>query len=182
MKKAIALAVLIFCGVSGPAMAQTHAEHSTAHRGSNGVMPHRHGAEQTAAALEENMRISTTLSVSDCWIRSLPRPVPSAAYFVVRNKGTSQEALARLTVAGFDEVSLHQTINQGGMSKMAAVENVRIPKGDELKFQPGSYHAMLTAPNRTVAIGDMVDAEFIFDSGEKAVVPCEVKPPSALSR
>lgn len=178
----MALAVLILSGVSGPATAQTHAEHSSAHRESNGVMSHQHGAEQTSTALERDMKISTTLSVSDCWIRSLPRPVPSAAYFVVRNSGTNEETLAGLTVSVFDDVSLHQTINQGGMSKMATVEKVAIPKGDELKFQPGGYHAMLMAPNRTVAIGDMVDAEFMFGSGEKAITTCEVKPPSALSK
>lgn len=182
MKKAIALAVLVFSGVLGAATAQTHAEHSSAHRENNGVMPHRHGAEQTGPALERDMMISTTLSVSDCWIRSLPRPVPSAAYFVVRNSGADEETLAKLTVSVFDDVSLHQTINQGGMSKMAAVENVSIPKGGELKFQPGGYHAMLMAPNRTVAIGDVVNAEFMFGSGEKAIATCEVKPPSALSK
>lgn len=127
-------------------------------------------------------RPSTTLTISDCWIRSLPGPTPSAGYFVVKNVGNDEEKLVSLSIPAFDLVSLHQTIDQDGKSRMIAVEEISIPAGSELKFKPGSYHAMLEKPNETLTVGTQVEARFEFLSGEIVKSQCEVKPPTTVSK
>ena len=127
-------------------------------------------------------RPSTTLTISDCWIRSLPGPTPSAGYFVVKNVGNDVEKLVSLSIPAFDLVSLHQTIDQDGKSRMIAVEEISIPAGSELKFKPGSYHAMLEKPNETLTVGTQVEARFEFLSGEIVKSQCEVKPPTTVSK
>jgi copper(I)-binding protein len=136
---------------------------------------------RSASASQDKASDSKTLTVSGCWIRSLPKPVPSAAYFVIKNTGTNDVELTSLAMSEFDEVSLQQTTNQGGKSKMVMAHNTLIPAAGELKFKPGSYHAMLEKPNQTLAIGSQVKADFTFGSGETAMAMCEVKPPNTVS-
>src|SRR3546814_3202517 len=118
--------------------------------------------------LDGGAELSKTLTVSDCWIRSLPRPTPSAGYFVIKNAGNSEAKLASMSIAAFDQVSLHQTIDQDGKSRMAVADAVSIPAGGELEFKPGSYHAMLEKPTQALAVGKEVEADFAFQSGETA--------------
>src|SRR3546814_19603994 len=87
-----------------------------------------------------------------------------------------------MSIAAFDQVSLHQTIDQDGKSRMAVADAVSIPAGGELEFKPGSYHAMLEKPTQALAVGKEVAADFAFQSGETAKALCEVKPANALSK
>jgi len=124
---------------------------------------------------------SSTLKVSDCWIRFMPGLTPSGAYFKVSNSGTHEAKLISMSVPGFSKVSLHRTINQGGISRMAAVEAIPISAGDSFEFRPGGYHAMLEKPEERLIIGSEVEARFEFGAGASATAQCSVKPPSALA-
>ena len=146
------------------------------------VAAHAQTAQHVSKGADGGAELSKTLTVSDCWIRSLPRPTPSAGYFVIKNAGNSEAKLASMSIAAFDQVSLHQTIDQDGKSRIAVVDAVSIPAGGELEFKPGSYHAMLEKPTQALAVGKEVEADFAFQSGETAKALCEVKPANALSK
>lgn len=126
--------------------------------------------------------ISKTVSVSNCWLRLLPGPAPSAGYFVVKNNGDKDVRVTAVVSAAFDNVMLHQTTQVDGMSKMSMVDDVVIPAGGQLEFKPGGFHAMLEKPKHELQIGARTAMDFLFDSGEKAISICEVKPATALSR
>ncbi|WP_442593351.1 copper chaperone PCu(A)C [Parapusillimonas sp. JC17] len=129
----------------------------------------------------DNPSASKTLIVSNCWIRSLPRPTPSAGYFMLQNTGEKEAKLTSLTINEFDQISLHQTTNEGGKSKMSMAHEIVIPAGGNLKFKPGGYHAMLEKPNRLITIGTSVKAKLTFDSGETVDTTCSVKPPNTVA-
>ncbi|MFW7342315.1 copper chaperone PCu(A)C [Pollutimonas sp. H1-120] len=174
--KRIAFSMLMLCSASAVYAASVHGQHGSAASAQN-----LDKTAKSANTSQDKATNSKTLTVSGCWIRSLPKPVPSAAYFVITNTGANDAELTSLAMSEFDEVSLHQTTNQGGKSKMVMAHNTLIPAAGELKFKPGSYHAMLEKPNQTLALGSHVKAEFTFGSGETVTATCEVKPPNTVS-
>jgi len=125
---------------------------------------------------------STTLQVSDCWIRALPSPAPSAGYFVVRNTGTRAATLTGAASPAFGMVMLHKSIESGGMSKMVMEHDIPVPAGGMVTFKPGSYHAMLEKPKQKLVVGSKLELDLQFASGEMARSTCVVKPAGALSR
>ena len=174
MRKVI-VGVITLCAGSSVYAAKSHDAHVPA-------AAHTQTAQHVSKSRDGAAELSQTLAVSDCWIRSLPRPTPSAGYFVIKNAGNSEAQLISMSIPAFDEVSLHQTIDQGGKSRMAMAGAVSIPAGGELQFKPGSYHAMLEKPTQALAVGTEVEADFEFQSGETAKALCEVKPANALSK
>ncbi|WP_158618437.1 copper chaperone PCu(A)C [Candidimonas sp. SYP-B2681] len=143
---------------------------------------HDHGtpshAKQAVADNAANAKVSSTLVVSGCWIRSLPLPAPSGGYFVIENSGSKEAKLQSASSTAYGMVMLHQTTHQGGMSRMSATHDIAIPAGGKLEFKPGGYHAMLENPANVPAIGSKVKMDFVFDSGEKASADCEIKAPN----
>jgi len=115
--KRIAFSILMLCSTSTVFAEDVHGQHSSAVSAQN-----QDKTVQSANTSQDKSFGSTTLTVSGCWIRYLPKPVPSAAYFVIKNTGTSDVELTSLAMSEFDEVSLHQTTNQGGKSNALALE------------------------------------------------------------
>lgn len=148
-----------------PAMSMAHAGHG------HGAVGQAHEARPAGA----DAKASTTLAVSGCWIRSLPAPAPSAAYFTVKNSGGGQARLQSASSPAYGMVMLHQTTQKDGMSRMSATQDIAIPAGGQLEFKPGGYHAMLEDAATAPAIGSKVAMDFLFDTGEKATAECEVK-------
>lgn len=171
-------AIGMAAGISAQA-AQDHAPHAVlvAHAG------HAHGHDMGQhAQASAQAKLSSTLAVSGCWIRSLPAPAPSAGYFLVKNSGDKPAKLQAASSATYGMIMLHQTTQHDGMSKMSETHDIVIPAGGELEFKPGGYHAMLEKPSAAPAIGSSVAMDFLFDSGEKASAQCEVKPANAKTR
>lgn len=139
-------------------------------------MPHAGHGEAAA------VRNSTTLQVSDCWIRALPSPAPSAGYFVLHNNGTHAAVLTGATSPAFGMVMLHKSVESGGMSKMVMEPDIPVPAGGGVTFKPGSYHAMLEKPVHPLVVGSTLGLDLRFASGEIARATCLVRPAGALSR
>jgi copper(I)-binding protein len=185
MKKVIAIAVgsLMF---SGAAMAAAPGAMSWAEAALPAMLAHaghHHDTPEKSdpASAIYYAPISKTVSVSDCWVRLLPAPAPSAGYFVVKNNGAKDVKVTAVASAAFEMMMLHQTTQADGMSKMSMVDDVLVPAGGQLEFKPGSFHAMLEKPKKELQIGARTAIDFLFDSGEKVVALCEIKPATAMS-
>lgn len=186
MKHAFA-ASLALCGaaiLASPAIHASGADHTMqlAHSGHG----HNHGGHAHHAAPSQEdiaaMPIASSVAISDCWIRLLPSPAPSAGYFNAGNQGKTPVTLTAAASARYGQVMLHQTTHTDGMSRMSSVQGVEIPAGETLEFKPGGYHVMLEKPVSEVKIGDTVAMQFLFASGEKAEAACEVKPANTLAK
>lgn len=173
MKLAFIVAGLAFAGSAALAAPQ-HQEQA----GAAQPMAMQHASHQHDAATAV---VSKTLTVSGCWIRSLPEPAPSAGYFVVQNAGGSPAKLHSAASEAYGMVMLHQTTHEGGMSKMSMAHDIEIPANGTLEFKPGGYHAMLEKPSKPIVVGSFIPMDFLFSSGEKAVAQCEVKPANTLA-
>lgn len=155
----------------------------------SGALAHNHGSHAAhavhAAAPAQSINdapVSTTLSVSDCWIRAIPAPAPSGGFFIIRNSGPSDVKLVAAASPSYRMVMLHQTTHSQGMSRMAEVHDVVVPAGKSLAFKPGDYHAMLEGAAPDVKVGADITLNLLFDNGQKAVVSCEVMPANTRGR
>ncbi|PLC52779.1 copper transporter [Pollutimonas nitritireducens] len=175
MKKVV-FGILMLYGSSTAYAANVHGEHVAP----VSAQDQSKTTQRADTGPDNKASVSKTLAVSGCWIRSLPKPIPSAGYFVIKNTGSGDAKLTSLAIPAFGQVSLHQTTNEDGQSKMSMAHEISIPAGGELKFKPASYHAMLEKPTQALAVGAHVQAEFTFESGEKAITTCEVKPANTV--
>ena len=125
------------------------------------------------------MPVSQTVKGSDCWVRLLPAPAPSGGFFMLQNSG-KEDAIVGAASAKWGQVMVHQTTQEGGMSRMSMVEQVPLPAGGKVEFKPGGYHLMFEKPAAEVAVGDTVPVQLMLKSGARVDLSCEVKPANAM--
>jgi copper(I)-binding protein len=119
------------------------------------------------------------IAVFDAWIRLLPAGAPAGGFFTIRNRGARAVTLAGASSSDYAMIMLHQTREEGGVSKMAAVPAVTIPPGGTLSFRPGGYHLMLMEPRHQIAVGSHVPVTLEFAGGGKVTAPFAVRGPAA---
>ncbi|VXC80350.1 conserved exported hypothetical protein [Pseudomonas sp. 8Z] len=84
------------------------------------------------------------LHIDHPWSREMPPVAPTAAaYFVVHNKGSEADRLLSVSTPVAGKAELHQHLHESGVMKMQQVQDVAIPAGGEVKFEPMGYHVML---------------------------------------
>lgn len=98
---------------------------------------------------------------------------PGAAYFTVTT-GSEAIKVAGVHVEGVGRTELHQTVTEGGVSKMLPVENVAVEPGTPLVFKPGSYHVMLYDVGADLKAGGTTELTVTFDNGDKASTPAKI--------
>lgn len=120
-----------------------------------------------------------TIEISECWIRNIPKPAPSAGYFVVKNNGKDAVSLIAAASTQYGHLMLHQTVDEDGMSKMKMADHIQIKAGESLHFKPGGYHAMLEDAHSPVHEGEQVEVELLFSNHTKVSAQCNVQAPTA---
>lgn len=107
------------------------------------------------------------LSVSEGWVRLVP-PVSdsSAAYFTLANSGDTPAVLVAADSDAARTVEIHTVEKQGDVMQMKPVERLSVPAGEQVRFQPGSYHIMLIGLNAPLQEGKAVALTLRFAGGE----------------
>lgn len=105
------------------------------------------------------------LRIEQAWIRAAPPgAMAMAGYAVLRNAG---DAPAIVTGAGsdaFGSVSVHETVESGGVERMRAVKALTVAPGASVELAPGGKHLMLMQPKREFAAGATVTIRFEVES------------------
>ena len=125
---------------------------------------------------------AATLTVSDCWIRSMPPNLPSSGYFVVSNGGDKAVSLVGAETPAFGMAMLHKSETSGTTATMSHVEAAEVPAHGTLRFAPKGYHLMLEDAPKPLAIGSTVPLTLSFDDHSTISTTCTVKPASALGK
>ncbi|MCQ9615318.1 copper chaperone PCu(A)C [Paenalcaligenes niemegkensis] len=162
--------IVLTAALAFSSVAMAHGDHGHQHE-------HHGHAKGDYADEFASAKPSSTIEVSDCWIRNIPTPAPSAGYFVVKNNGKEAVKLLAAASSQYDDLMLHQTIDEDGMAKMKMADEILIEAGDSLEFKPGGFHAMLEKPTSAVQTGDELSLEFLFSNHEKVVAHCEAMAP-----
>ena len=102
----------------------------------------------------------------DGWVRLAPTPRPMAAgYGKLVNACASPVAIVAVRSEDYAGVSLHQTSEVEGVSRMREVDSLPIAPGQSLQMQPGGLHLMLMQGKRALGEGDTVRIEFELADG-----------------
>ena len=113
-------------------------------------------------------------SVGDARVRLLPGDLPLAGYFVITSDAPKPLRLVGATSPDFGGVMLHQSVEEGGVARMAHVEGVTIGPGQSVEFSPGGYHLMLMGSKQTLHVGDEVPITLRFSGGQELAVRFKV--------
>jgi periplasmic copper chaperone A len=132
----------------------------------------RAAAEPSAHAILEQH-----VAVEDAWI---PQPPPgaqvAAAYFTVRNSGSTSVVLTEVESSLADAAMLHESLEHNGQAEMRPVERLTIAPGQRIVLRPGGLHVMLHGLHRPLAVGDRVPLTLRFASGSSLAATARVRP------
>ncbi|EKU31388.1 copper chaperone PCu(A)C [Alcaligenes sp. RM2] len=157
MKRSAIVFALSLLASTGTVMAQGHGGHG-------------HGTPEPVRAL------STQVHASQCWVRMMPEPTPSAAYLELENKGEQSVAVTGASSLSFGHVMLHQTSESEGMARMSHVSEVEIPAGGVLSLKPGAFHVMLGQAKEDLALGERIILSIHLSDDTQVQAECELRP------
>lgn len=85
--------------------------------------------------------------VESAWINApLPGAPVTAAYFTLRNPGTSKIALVGVSSPACERMELHETRLENGVARMREVKRLEIASASSLVLEPGGLHGMCFSP------------------------------------
>jgi len=120
------------------------------------------------------------IRASHAWIRVLPGNLPAGAYVTLENDSDQPAALSSASSTAYAEVMLHQSSNEGGVSRMAMLHSLAIPAHGKVLLEPASYHLMLMKAAATVKPGDTVRLNLKFADGSTLATDFVARPANAV--
>lgn len=106
------------------------------------------------------------LVVEKPWIRLAPQgAMMLAGYAALRNEGDAPIVIYSAASADFGSVSMHETVEEGGVAKMRPLQRIEIAPGAVESFAPGGKHLMLMKPQRNLNVGDLVKIHIVAQGG-----------------
>lgn len=93
--------------------------------------------------------------VQGAWIRVAPVAMPMMAGFArIENPCGKPLEVVGVESLAFADVSLHETREENGVSRMREVERLPIAAGKAVELKPGGLHLMLHGPYQPVGAGE----------------------------
>ncbi len=119
---------------------------------------------------------ASDIAIENAWIAEAP-PVSRvhAGYFTLRNAGDKAVTLKAVHSDSYDNIEMHLSIEQDGVSSMQWLQQIEIPAGEDFSFAPGAYHLMLFRPHKPLKQGDSVKLQFEFADGQRVDTTAIVK-------
>jgi copper(I)-binding protein len=110
------------------------------------------------------------------------RPTPpgartGAAYFTIRNAGTTADRLVRVTTPVAASAELHSMTMDGNLMRMRSVPALDVPPGGTVALAPGGYHLMLDGLAHPLSTGGEVPLTLTFEKAGAVdvVAPVEAR-------
>ncbi|MFZ6028359.1 MAG: copper chaperone PCu(A)C [Chloroflexota bacterium] len=117
------------------------------------------------------------LTVSDAWARPGNAGGNSAVYFTV-TPGSEADTLLSAGSGAAMMVELHKSqMGADGTMMMAPQENVPIPAGEKVAFEPGGLHVMLMGLKNDLNVGETFQVTLKFAKAGDVTVEAAVREP-----
>lgn len=115
------------------------------------------------------------LSISSPWARPGGAGSNSAAYFAINNPTSQPDLLlsASCDLAAVAEIHMSR-MREDGTMEMRPQENVPVPSGGSVTFEPGGLHVMLVDLQQDFQPGDTFDLRLTFQNAGEITVQVEV--------
>ena len=103
----------------------------------------------------------------DFWARAALKDGTSAAYMLLHNHGTEDDALVGASSDLASAVELHLSkMGADGTMQMIPQESIALPAGGEVELKPGSYHIMMIGLVKDLKVGDNITLTLHFEKHE----------------
>ncbi len=120
---------------------------------------------------------SGEITISSPWTRSGLEGENSAVYFEIAG-GRSAVTLLSATSETAGEVMIHKSIlDKEGTMRMEHQENVPIPVGEIVKFDPGGLHIMLIGLHQDFVTGELIELKLLFENAGEVIIHAPIKNP-----
>lgn len=121
------------------------------------------------------------LHFADVWSRATaPGLQTGAVYFVLRNDHAEGDRIVGVETDRSARVELHQTIEEGGNSRMVHTPEVRVPANGEVIFEPGGRHVMLMGLNEALVEGEVFTITLLFERAGPITLEVDVRAPTTM--
>ena len=64
----------------------------------------------------------------------------------------------------FDQIEIHSSFIEDGISTMRKMDSLKIPENSEVKLDPGGYHLMLMSTIKEIKEGNLVDMIIYYEA------------------
>jgi copper(I)-binding protein len=98
-----------------------------------------------------------------------------AVYAVFVNGGGTGDMLVAAATDAADAVEIHETYQEGRLSRMRQVAGVDVPAGRQVELKPGGYHIMLINLTRDLKAGQTVELTLTFKNAGKIPVTAQIR-------
>lgn len=117
------------------------------------------------------------LHFDEGWVRLPPTAqMPMAAgYGILHNACTHPLTLRSASSPLFEDVSLHRTVTENGISRMDALDKLEIAAGESARFAPGGLHLMLMHPRAPLSLSQRVPVTLVLEDGSQLDVELDVR-------
>ncbi|AWL12499.1 hypothetical protein HMF8227_02034 [Saliniradius amylolyticus] len=120
------------------------------------------------------------VSSSEARIRLLPPGVPNtAAYVTVLNSGEKDITIVGAQSDVAERVELHNHVMDDGMMSMQKQDEIPLPAGSEVRFQPGGYHIMLFDLKAPLSANTPVSIRLLLDNGQSLMFSAKPQKPQS---
>jgi hypothetical protein len=115
--------------------------------------------------------------VEDAWVGEVPPSSPvAAAYMTIKNNGTSDDKLLRVTSSISGSTMIHETVvDDQGVASMNMVDALVIPAGKSVVLKPGGTHIMLMDLKEPVTGKEKIELDLKFENAGDMKVEAPVK-------
>jgi len=98
-----------------------------------------------------------------------------AVYVALVNTGRKADALLAVTSDAATAVEIHETYQEGGMSKMRPVSRLELRPGTSVELKPGGHHIMLLNLTRDLKPGEAIQLTLDFEDAGKIPVTAQIR-------
>jgi len=127
------------------------------------------------AVVEEE---KTALEITEVWARQSIAPNNnSAAYMKINNPTKKQITIvSAFATSVANNVELHKSfVDEKGISRMVAIDNIVIPAESQIELKPGGIHIMLFDLRRHIKPGDKFEMILKVKDSDPITVESEVR-------
>ncbi len=104
-------------------------------------------------------------------------PIAGSSQIVlaITNDGDGDDTLQAVETDAAVAIELHETRIEDGQATMEQLDEVPLPTGETVRFQPGGLHLMMVAPDDEVEVGATFEITLEFDRSEPITATAEVR-------
>ncbi|TDO97287.1 copper chaperone PCu(A)C [Marinomonas balearica] len=135
------------------------------------------------ASVFSSIAMAASLNFEHLQVRATPPGATnSGGYMMVENSSHHEQALVAVESDIAKSIEIHTHEMKDGVMSMRQVDEVIVPAGESVMFQPGGNHIMIMGLHHALKAGDTVNFTMVLKNGEKVNVQAPIVAPEDIKK